>query len=330
MPISPRNLRIGGAVLIAVLMVAGGYILPGYKFPKTKTVNAELTDDLLTSYVSKDTDSDGLPDWQEALYGTDVNKADTDGDGITDGEAVRKGLLTPTALASQVPTDPIGVDEVPGEAPTKGSITEQFSRAFFQAYMEASGGQPMDADAQQALIQRLLADFSARATKAIGSSYSQVSIHPSAGTSVRDYAASVESTIRRNDIDMEGKKPSSLMQAVIENGDESARKKLSALANAEAAMARELLTLPVPPALANDHLLMVRSFDSLAKATQLVTTYEKDPVGVMGALAAYAPTSRDFGAAFKGLATAVLFEGEPVPGTPGAYIVEIARSAETP
>lgn len=141
--LSPRNTRIIGASLIAVIMVAGGYFLPGFQFPKTKAVNAELTDDLLASYVAKDTDSDGLPDWQEALYGTDANKADTDGDGISDGEAVRKGLLTPTALSSQLPSDPVGEDEVlPGQAPAAGSLTEQFSRSFFQSIWRRAAGRP--------------------------------------------------------------------------------------------------------------------------------------------------------------------------------------------
>src|SRR3989344_4421706 len=213
MPISAKSARIGGAGLIAVLMVAGGYVLPGFQFPETKPVNAELTDDILAEYVAKDTDADGLPDWQEVLYGTNPNVADTDGDGISDGEAVRQGLLTPTSLSSQIPEDPIGEEDIPGEVPTEGSLTEEFSRALFEAFVKAGGGQPMSPEAQEALVGQLLADFSSRAGRAINSSYSQVSIRTNPAMSVCEYAGTVEAIIRRNDINLEGRSPSELMEA---------------------------------------------------------------------------------------------------------------------
>lgn len=37
---------------------------------------------------NKDTDNDGLKDWQENLYKTDLNNPDTDGDGFLDGEEI--------------------------------------------------------------------------------------------------------------------------------------------------------------------------------------------------------------------------------------------------
>lgn len=38
-----------------------------------------------------DSDHDGLPDWEEAIYGTDPHNPDTDGDGYLDGEEVLSG-----------------------------------------------------------------------------------------------------------------------------------------------------------------------------------------------------------------------------------------------
>ena len=330
MPISPRNLRIGGATLIAVLMVAGGYALPGFRFPQTKAVNAELTDELLASYVSKDTDGDGLPDWQEVLYGTDPNNPDTDGDGITDGEAVRRGLLTPTALYSQLPEDPIGVDEIPGENPSPDSITEQFSRAFFEEYMRASGGQVMTPEAQEVLVQRLLADFTARAGRTLNSSYTSVSMRRNTTLSINEYAGSVEAILRARDVPAGYGEPLLLMQAILEQGDESARKKLEVLAKSYADISSDLLALQVPPAVIDQHVALVRSFDTLARATRLVVNYEKDPLAVLGSLTVYQPTSQAIMRAFKEIASAVLMGGEPAPGTPGALIVNIARTAEQP
>jgi len=41
------------------------------------------------SFVEKDTDGDGVPDWEELLWGTDSTNPDTDGDGISDADESR-------------------------------------------------------------------------------------------------------------------------------------------------------------------------------------------------------------------------------------------------
>jgi hypothetical protein len=45
---------------------------------------------VVSEAMEKDTDNDGLKDWEENLWGTDINNPDTDGDGIKDGEQIRK------------------------------------------------------------------------------------------------------------------------------------------------------------------------------------------------------------------------------------------------
>ncbi|MBI4090096.1 MAG: hypothetical protein HY421_01715 [Candidatus Kerfeldbacteria bacterium] len=49
------------------------------------------TNTVLGSVSPKDADNDGLADELEQLYGTDVTKADTDGDGFDDGTEVNNG-----------------------------------------------------------------------------------------------------------------------------------------------------------------------------------------------------------------------------------------------
>jgi hypothetical protein len=311
-------------------MVAGAYVIPGLNVPQTKAVNAELTDELLTSYIAKDTDQDGLPDWQEALYGTSKDNPDSDGDGINDGDAVRRGLLTPTALSSQIPSDPLSEEDIPGEAPAPGSLTDEFSRTFFEAYVKASGGQPMSAEAQEQLLAKLLADFNSRATRQVTSSHTLVSVRTSAIATTHDYAAAVENVLRTNEVDLGGKTPVLLMQDLLEKGDTGAGEKLEEVGKAQANAARELLAVSVPPHLAEEHLALVRSVDSLAKSTTNIASYQTDPLATMGALTAYTPASHGFVNALKQIAVTLLAEGEPAAGTPGAYIIEIARMTETP
>ncbi len=64
-----------------------------------------------TGVVFPDTDSDGLTDPEEHLYGTDRNNPDTDGDGVNDGDEVAAGTDPLTPDVSDADGDGIVDDE---------------------------------------------------------------------------------------------------------------------------------------------------------------------------------------------------------------------------
>ena len=333
MAIPTRAIRISGALLISVFMVGGAYVLSGPSFLSTKQVDAESTEALLASYAAKDTDTDGLPDWQEALYGTDPEKAISTKFGVTDGEAVRTGLLNATSTASLLPKQEkitLTKADLPGETPAPGSITEQFSEEFFKSYVAAGGGGRLSIEKQDALIASLMKDFSSRASNVLSSKYTIISIHSSPNASVLDYANSVENVLRKHDVPQGEADPVMLMESLIQNNNEGARPKLKKLADMYRLISTDLIAIQVPTTLAKDHLVLVQSFDSMAKATLLITNYEKDPVGVLGALSLYQPASGDLVTSFKKIAASILSVGEPPAGTPGALLVAAARSVEKP
>jgi len=51
-------------------------------------LNVKIQAEAIKNIVEKDSDSDGLKDWEEALWESDPRKSDTDGDGTPDGEEV--------------------------------------------------------------------------------------------------------------------------------------------------------------------------------------------------------------------------------------------------
>ena len=75
---------------ITIILVASFWILlkkpiqKDYVYEK-KINNQEKRNELL----NKDTDNDGLKDWEEILWKTDPNNPDTDGDKTTDGEEIK-------------------------------------------------------------------------------------------------------------------------------------------------------------------------------------------------------------------------------------------------
>lgn len=324
--LSPRTIRLSGALALALILVGSAYVLSGPSFFSLKFAGAGSNEELLRSYAAKDTDHDGLPDWQEELYGTDPNVADTDGDGISDGEAATSGLLTTQRLITDKTLKPVDVDSLPGTTPAPGTLTEEFSRTFFESYMGTWKGTPLSKEEQDALIQRLLAEFSDKASIKLASTYTANDVTVDGAMNVTAYAARVESAMRANDVAEGEESPILLTQSFIENGDASALPKLARLSNAYAGMARAFAATPVPPQLRDAHLALIRSLDTLAKSTDTIAEYESDPLAVLGALSLLQPAANDFVSANKIIAEEILRTDVPASGTPGALIVNIANS----
>ncbi len=185
-----------------------------------------------------------------------------------------------------------------------------------------------DAD-QQALVQKLLGEFTTKASRLFNSPYTVVSLHTDRSLTISQYAASVEQILRAHDVPTDANQPLPLMEALVENNDTSARPKLKTLADSYGAITTDLLNAHVPPQLSDLHLQLIQGFDSLHRATVSVTSYETDPLGVMGAISTFQPAANEVVTALKGMATVILSGGEPADGTPGAMIVSVARSTET-
>ncbi len=321
-----RTLHLALASSVAVAFIVCAYLFSGPFSFRPSTVDAATAETLLKAYATKDSDSDGLPDWQETLYGTDPANPQSVQVGLNDGEAVAQGLVKPK-FQSEAPT-PTQASSIPGELPSDDSVTAQFSQEFFKSYIEA-GGQTMTAAQQQALLTKLMASFTTRAEKVVVSPYTAVSLHPDQSVTVSSYARAVEEIIIANDSPKGSEKPLDLMDAYINGGDTAAGKKLLSLAKQYERVSSALLALHVPPQLSASHLLLLQSFDSLARSTRLIANYQKDPVAVLGAVSMYQPASTGVVTAFTDIATVILAGGEPVSGAPGFIIVSFARSAQT-
>src|ERR1035437_1193625 len=102
-----KNFLIALSVAVAIIIIT---VIINYSKSNTTKYNNDnlVTSNASSSVLTIDSDSDGLPDWKEVLYGTDPHKADTDGDGTPDGEEIALGrdpLKPNTAPKGQTPND---------------------------------------------------------------------------------------------------------------------------------------------------------------------------------------------------------------------------------
>jgi hypothetical protein len=86
-----KNKKITRLVIVCVILIGatGFYAYQKNKLPK---ISGQLLAGITTSSKNfSDLDKDGLPDWEELLWGTNKNLSDTDGDGTNDGDEVVAG-----------------------------------------------------------------------------------------------------------------------------------------------------------------------------------------------------------------------------------------------
>ncbi len=130
--------------------------------PRPETLIATLTEKALIE-SERDSDSDGLQDWEELLWKTDAHNADTDGDGTNDG-AEAGARRDPTVagpddkIKMTSTSAPNGVNEGEGD---DGSVTAAVGKELLSKYfaLKQSGGE-VDPETAKRLVEGSLSDIS--------------------------------------------------------------------------------------------------------------------------------------------------------------------------
>ena len=132
----PRSKKL--SIFVAILILLAGVLIGGYLVLKSGRGSASQLTNILSgnstqlnacepnpSDSNKDSDGDGLKDWQEMqIYHSDPCKPDTDGDGYLDGEEIASGYD---------PTKKAPGDELPGTKPqTPRPLPQNLTEALKQ------------------------------------------------------------------------------------------------------------------------------------------------------------------------------------------------------
>ncbi|MBI4836877.1 MAG: hypothetical protein HY813_00510 [Candidatus Portnoybacteria bacterium] len=129
------NLVVAASILFAGVVIGGVLIL------QTQKSSAGVSQQLINFFTgdnpdqnqnakNKDSDRDGLTDWQETeIYRTDPFNPDTDGDGYLDGEEVVSGYDTLKAAPDDKLTDN-ALNPRPNPGSLKINLTEELAKAM--------------------------------------------------------------------------------------------------------------------------------------------------------------------------------------------------------
>ncbi len=282
MNIHYRTLHLALASSVAVAFIVCAYLFSGPFSFRPTTVDAATAETLLKAYATKDSDSDGLPDWQETLYGTDPANPQSVQAGLTDGEAVAQGLVKPK-FQSEAQAQSAVIDTGVAD----DSITAQFAREFFTEYLTTYGGsanltnEQLTAFTEQA-VQKLVANH--RSSPAFSASKTRTS---GTGTSaLRTYATLSDSVFSKNTVQTEKSELEYLSDA-LEKNDASALLKLKSIGKTYTALGVAFIKIPVPVEARDAHIRVANAFATMGEVVSDMGSSSSDPLRSMLGLMLY-------------------------------------------
>lgn len=231
-----------------------------------------------------DTDHDGLPDWKEKLYGSDMNVLDSDNDGTGDGDEVRIGrnpALPNTAKQGEAATDKFAYLEDPNIA-TSSTDLLGIKKEFFARYL-AEGSKEIKETTYRDLIRRAdvkkfipkheLLDLSISSDNRVDA--------------IREYVNAFGDIIEKYSSHRMEQSEDALIEAVMETKNKEAGEELQLLSLAYRNFSSDLLNLTVPSGLARAHLLIVNGYAGMGDGLFAVVKIRENPVDGTAGYQAY-------------------------------------------
>jgi hypothetical protein len=323
--------RIFTAVLFSAVLIVGAYVFArGVESPPIAQASTEAA--LLKAIATKDSNGDGLPDWEKSLYGIPINSTTTDYFhlGMTDVEAVAKGLIVPKAIAN-IPvatSSPVSFSEngLP-PPPAEGTLTNAFAKSFFSLYLtarqNAGGADLSDVDLQN-IANEAISSLSESVTVAPDfKSASDLIVSGSGADAMKAFAVSADAVFMKNTTSATASEIIYLKNALL-NNDTTAFPQMVSIAKVYRDTAIGLAMLRVPKEIAAGNLELVNSMMRMSEITSDFARANTDPLAVMLALQQYQQATQSLGKAFIDIASTYSAAGISFPaGAPGAAFVNV-------
>ncbi len=277
-----------------------------------------------TAMVDRDSDADGLPDWEEHLYGSDVKEFDTDGDGTPDGKEVREGrnpAKANTAKGGASPNDMLSLLDDPHFA-TSATDVLGIKKEYFAKYLTEQGNQIREetyrdllrafdvrkvATNNQIVDLNVTSDNSVESLRAYGNAFGEI---------IRKYTKRAHRT------------ESEIMTAAMAASSSEKLKELQLPAVDYKNFSNDLKVLKTPSSLASYHLVIVNGYERMSKGLILMQSMFTDPINGTGGYEAYMKGKAEVTDGYAHVVVKLIKEGVTfAPSEPGAPFTYQRNSA---
>ncbi len=282
-------------ILIFSFQAATDYLKNKSAVPNNKNLALQTS---FKEFMAIDTDKDGLPDWEEALWKTDPKNPDTDGDGTSDGEEVKAGrdpLKANTAKAGQEPNDKIDPQKIAAEKKTVQeyidlSATDKLARSLFSQYIATKKvGQTMTESDKQYIVQNFIDNLPNLTYKEYTLGDLTV-LGTNTTAEVKNYANQV-AEILYNNYQTKTDDVYTIMSTYFSSEDAAAPtaplQKIQPIIDKNLKTIASLLKVSVPNEAKNGHLLLVNSFYKITQNLLILRDASKDIMLTLSSLENY-------------------------------------------
>lgn len=264
LPSSKFIKSIGAIILLLAIAYFVYYLIVDKPFAKNSQTNLKVIDGKFGELYSKDSDGDGLLDWEEDLYGTDKNKTDSNKNGIPDLAEVK----------------PNGNDVAIGD-----NITENFSWQFASSVFALRGNNGLTEENIDLLIESStdkIGNFANEKKYSIGDLRIAQSESSSATNQyLQQFTQSINKIPFRSDNSAE------LLTQALEEDSPDKLSLISTITAKYASSIDSLLQIPVPKKYTQSHLAIINSINQIMNLDISMSQAFTDPLKAYIALTNY-------------------------------------------
>ena len=295
-------------IVFAVLFVVALFFIKNKTTFKNESEQSGLVyngTETLADLVNKDTDLDGIPNWEESLWGTDPTKKDTNDDGVSDSVEIEK--IKSTQVKSDIVIDENGITTKGGERDSENlTETDKLSRELFSTI--ATLNQAGDID--QATVDKLSSSFAERiqnsAPRKVFSLADMKVIKDDSAQAVSTYNEALNKIYSQNSkvkytvLDV-------LQKFIVDenNVDESVLPELDPLIAQTNSTVDAMAKTSVPASLATLHLDLVNTLQKLSENVSDIRLFSTDIIIAMRGISQYQTNSESLDSAVNELAGAI-------------------------
>lgn len=263
------------SIFLAIIIVGGGVfvlnkdrIFSNDEVPEASPSAITLAAVPSTETNESDSDKDGLPDWKEALYGSNLDNPDTDKDGTRDGDEVRMG---------RDPIKPAPNDELNQFVDMRFATSESdilgLKKEFFAKFLAERAAEIREVTLRDVVQKNLDATkFQPR--------YQVVDMKVTSDSSVealRTYGNEFGKLINKYQMSRHRQETDILLDGMKSKSTEVLRE-LQYPATSYLNFSKDLRELTVPMAVLKDHLTIVNSYDIMGRSLLALQELYTNPI----------------------------------------------------
>ena len=282
------NKKILFLFIFILLIFAGWFYFSDYKNKQIQYIAEQEKSPLFvamdqTSQLDKDTDADGLKDWEELLWKTDSSKADTDSDGTNDNEEItlnRNPLKAGPNDKISDKEDLVAQEKAVSDS-NQNTLTAAYARKFLTEYMtlKQQKGELTDLDKQN-LVQSFMNNIE---PLTVVDQYSAADIKTIADTSdsVKKYAEEMKKLFidEKQGLVSEPEVFKALMKNIQQGADfHKDIESLNYSIGKYEELIKKMTGMFVPKELSKNHLEAINGFNNTKIAIKNMTLASTDPV----------------------------------------------------